>query len=50
MIFGAAALSRVESRFAWHVLRSWDDGDRSLLTSASMGSGDVERSPSLVTA
>ena len=30
MIFGAAALSRVESRFARHLLRSWEDGRSSL--------------------
>jgi hypothetical protein len=31
VIFGAAALGRVESRFARRLLRSWDDGDSSLL-------------------
>ena len=31
MVFGAAALARVESRFARHLLRSWDAGETSLL-------------------
>lgn len=31
VIFGAAALSRVESRFAVSILRAWDRGDCSLL-------------------
>ncbi|CAN5752951.1 iron-containing redox enzyme family protein [soil metagenome] len=31
MIFGAAALSRVEARMARHVLRAWEDGLSSLL-------------------
>lgn len=30
VIFGAAALGRVEARFAHHILRSWDDGVTSL--------------------
>lgn len=30
IVFGAAALSRVEARFAGHLLRSWDDGRSSL--------------------
>jgi hypothetical protein len=35
MAFGAAALSRVESRFARHLLRSWDRGTSSLLPAAA---------------
>lgn len=31
VIFGAAALARVEARFAHHVLASWDEGRSSLL-------------------
>lgn len=31
VIFGAAALSRTEARFARHLLRSWDDGRSSLI-------------------
>lgn len=33
VIFGAAALSRTEARFARHLLRSWDDGRSSLFLS-----------------
>lgn len=33
VIFGAAALSRVEARFARSILRAWDRGDSSLLPS-----------------
>jgi hypothetical protein len=32
VVFGAAALGRVEARFAHHILRSWDRGDSSLRT------------------
>jgi hypothetical protein len=42
MVFGAAALARVESRFARHLLRSWDEGTSSLRT--------VHRSAPLVAA
>lgn len=30
VVFGAAALSRVEARFAGHILRAWDSGTSSL--------------------
>ncbi|MCU1370301.1 MAG: iron-containing redox enzyme family protein [Ilumatobacteraceae bacterium] len=39
VIFGAAALHRVEARFARHVLRSWDDGRSSLRPSLEAGLG-----------
>lgn len=47
VIFGAAALSRVEARFARRVLRSWDDGDSSLLPAARFRSSDLRPALSL---
>ncbi len=38
VIFGAAALSRVEARFARHVLAAWDDDLRSLLPTGDVAS------------
>ena len=44
VIFGAAALARVEARFAHHVLRAWDDGGSSLRPSleAALGVGTID--------
>jgi hypothetical protein len=39
VIFGAAALHRVEARFARQVLRAWDDGQSSLRPSLEAGLG-----------
>lgn len=45
LIFGAAALSRVESRFARHVLTAWDRGRSSLLGAAPFRSSIVGPHP-----
>lgn len=47
VIFGAAALARVESRFARQVLRAWDGGGSSLRPSLEAGLG-VAADPALV--
>jgi hypothetical protein len=39
VIFGAAALAKVEGRFAHHILRSWDDGASSLRPSLEVALG-----------
>jgi len=39
VIFGAAALARVEARFAHHILRSWDAGRSSLRPSLEVALG-----------
>ncbi len=39
VIFGAAALAKVEGRFAHQVLRAWDDGASSLRPSLEVGLG-----------
>lgn len=39
VIFGAAALAKVEGRFAHHILRSWDDGGSSLRPSLEIALG-----------
>jgi hypothetical protein len=49
VIFGAAALAKVESRFAHHILRSWDDGASSLRPSLehALGVGSGAGEPDL---
>ncbi len=47
VIFGAAALSRVESRFARSVLQAWDRGDSSLLPSEPVHDAGASTEPSL---
>ena len=52
LIFGAAALARVEARFAHHVLRAWDDGASSLRPSLEIalgvGAADEPSTPAVV--
>jgi hypothetical protein len=42
VIFGAAALAKVESRFAHHILRAWEDGGSSLRPTLEAGLGVAE--------
>ena len=47
VVFGAAALSRVEARLADHVLRSWAEGRSSLLPVEPVTVSDEPAAPAL---